>query len=63
MVQSFNWEANAVSVSNMNMNQIAVAIDHIASDSHEQKEAADKVSFSAHEISIAINSANTNAAQ
>ena len=62
MVQSLTEEANAVSVSNMNMNQIAVAIDHIASDSHEQKEAADKVSFSAHEISIAINSANTNAA-
>jgi methyl-accepting chemotaxis protein len=62
MVQSLTEEANAVSVSNMNMNQIAVSIENIARDSHEQKVAADKVSSAAHEISIAINSANTNAA-
>jgi len=62
MVQSFTEETNAVSVANMNMNQIAVAIDNIARDSHDQKYAADKVSSSAHEISIAINSANTTAA-
>jgi len=61
MVKSLTDEANAVSVTNMNMNQIASAIDNIAKDSHEQKVAADKVSSSAHEISIAINSANTNA--
>jgi methyl-accepting chemotaxis protein len=62
MVNGFTEETNAVSVANMNMNQITSAIDNIARDSHDQKFAADKVSSSAHEISIAINSANTTAA-
>ena len=63
MVQSLTDEANAVGVSNMNMKQIADAIEQIASDSHEQKIAADMVSSSAHEISIAINSANKDATE
>jgi methyl-accepting chemotaxis protein len=62
MAQCLTEEADAVSVTNMNMNQIADSIDHIAKDSHEQKLAADNVSSAAHEISIAINSANADAA-
>jgi methyl-accepting chemotaxis protein len=57
-----NEEVTSVNTANSNMIQISASIDNIAHDSHDQKIAVDQVSFSAHDIAQAIQSANSIAA-
>lgn len=61
MAKSLNDEALSITNANANMEQIAIAIDTIAKDSHDQKLAVETVSSSAAEISRAIDSASSSA--
>ncbi len=62
IAHSLNEEVTSVNTANSNMIQISASIDNIAHDSHDQKIAVDQVSFSAHDIAQAIQSANSIAA-
>jgi methyl-accepting chemotaxis protein len=62
IAQSLNEEVTSVNMANNNMTQITESIDSIERDSHDQKIAVDQVSFSAHDIAQAIQSANSLAA-
>ena len=61
MVDSLTEELTSVSTANENVNQILTFIENIASDSHDQKIASEKVSISTIEISKAVDSANLSA--
>ena len=61
MAKALNDEAVSLSAASTNMQQISVAIETIAKDSHDQKLAVEEVAYSAVEISKAIDSANSSA--
>lgn len=54
--ESLNEESTSLNNASINMNQIRTAIEHIAHDSHIQKQASDEVAQSAYQISKAIES-------
>ncbi len=58
MVRSLNEEATSVNTANSNIEQISVAINNIAKDSHEQLIASEHVSSAVNEIARAVDAAN-----